>query len=70
MLSSRSTKKLILEDDTNALARSAVRRRNRMLETHTVAQTKRHDLAHTQKKAERKTVNISRRYERLKELVS
>ena len=70
MLSSRLTKKLILEDDTYALTRSAVRLHIRMLEAHTVAQTKRRALVHTQKKTERKTVNISRRYERLKKLVS
>ena len=70
MLSSRSTKKLILEDDTYALTRSAVRLRNRMLEIHTVAQTKRRALNHTQKKSEQKTVIILRRYERLEELVS
>ena len=40
----------ILEDDTYALTRSAVRLRNRVLETHTIAQTKRRALAHTQKK--------------------
>ena len=70
MLSSRSTKKLILEDDTYALTRSAVRLHHWMLEPHTIAQTKRRALVHTQKKTERKTVNISRRYERLKKLVS
>ena len=70
MLSSRSTKKLILEDDTYALTRSAVGLRSWMLEPHTGSQTKRRALVHTQKKTERKTVNISRRYERLKKLVS
>ena len=70
MLSSRSTKKLILEDDTYALTRSAVRLRNWVLEPYTIAQTKRRALVHTQKKTERETVNVSRRYERLKKLVS
>ena len=46
--------KLILEDDIYALTRSAVRLRDRMLETHTVAQTKRRALVHRQKKTEGK----------------
>ena len=70
MVDSRLTKKLILEDDTYAHTRSAVRLRDRMLETHTVAQRKLRALVHTQKTTERNTVNISRRYERLKKRIS
>ena len=50
MLNSRLTEKLILEDDTYALTRSALRLRSRMLETRTIARTKRRTRVHTQKK--------------------